>query len=1280
MKKNQCRPFIYAICTLTITCCAFAEPQWRPASEVLTAARAVTTERFPDADSVLTYNLVHERYNADGTGEEWDDEYLTILTEKGRRNASSHSLYINTSYGTATVVRAEIYKPDGTSFPINIARQCRIMTEPGQMSANIYDPNNKILSLSIPNLEIGDTLHILTHRRTHKARVPNSWSDYTVFEYTTPILTLDYEISAPTALPLRHHLLRSPLSNTVSYTTSPLDNDRTLHRWQVRDVPRVFSEPSMPPLHTQVQRLMCSTLEDWPAVSRWYWELSWPRLNATIPEMTNMVAEITATATDRDERIRRIFTFVSQQIRYMGITDEEVAPGYEPHDVSMTFSNRYGVCRDKAALLVTLLRINGIEAFPVLIHAGAKLDPDIPLPYFNHAIVAATRYPAAPDSESPYILMDPTDENSRDLLPSYLCNRSYLVATPQGDPLRISPVIPAASNMLHITSSGTADPDGTLTLHTDITFEGINDTIYRNFLVRQKPEQRRKYFEGLLKARLAGAELTDFTITPRNLQETDLPLSVQFTSRILDWPIRGDGIDVIALPWLGTTMGYVNFLLGPTGLKERKYPLETSIACGVAESITINTADTLGQPRYTPTTLNLTRSGINFSLTTASDNKTLSGQLNYSIEQPEFTPAEYLDLRNSLQEMEVASRQRPAFEAIGGSATPDLRVLNANTHIELTDSHTWLRTETRTTQVLTYAGKKKASELTIDYNPAWQNATLLSATVSNSNGSRHNISPKEINLMDAGWVAGAPRYPAAKTLVANLPGVETGSVITTTIRIEQKYAPRFTLQTAFGGFEPIDHETITIVVPENLHLETATFNDSPISYTTTNINHRISHTWEVVSQPTTIPENNLPPWYLFKPALLTATDDIATGLTNTRQAFANAMHNQKQAATLAKELVRDTSNDEEAITAIRDYVLRRIRFAGPSFASLPANDSVTPADTTLHDGYGHSADRSILLATMLCAAGFDAEPILVNLNRQRPTDLYNNLRKFESPTAYSQVLVRINNRPGLLRRLFSSKRPLPLYLGDGDQYTILGTTGLDDHPCLDLNGKYSRIEVAPQFKDRDRTDWHIALDSHGTAAITVTNWYYGSSCGVFRKKYAEMPPEERRRHHLELVSGVSRSAEATSDLITAIHTYPGYSTFSIRAPRYAVGDADSLTLLLPGTTSYAIPLRDDRRTNPLHLTGQTDLHWSCTVELPPTHTATPVIPPPLNLTIPGNGGQYQAITRREQSANGTTILHFDRTLTTTPLLLAPEQYPTLIEINRRINNPAQRTVVISGHQ
>jgi len=42
------------------------------------------------------------------------------------------------------------------------------------------------------------------------------------------------------------------------------------------------------------------------------------------------------------------------------------------------------VCRDKAALLVAMLRKAGLPAYPVLVNYGEKKDQDVPNPFFNH--------------------------------------------------------------------------------------------------------------------------------------------------------------------------------------------------------------------------------------------------------------------------------------------------------------------------------------------------------------------------------------------------------------------------------------------------------------------------------------------------------------------------------------------------------------------------------------------------------------------------------------------------------------------------------------------------------------------------------------------------------------------------------------------------------------------------------------------------------------------------------------------------------------------------------
>ena len=283
----------------------------------------------------------------------------------------------------------------------------------------------------------------------------------------------------------------------------------------------------------------------------------------------------------------------------MGLTTETEAPGYEPHDVCITFDNRYGVCRDKAALLVTMLREAGVSAYPVLIHAGIKKDEEVAQPYFNHAIVAAE------SKVGDFILMDPTDENTTELLPAYLSNKSFLVAHPEGRSLETSPIVPASENMLQIRTTGTLSHDGLLRANTTLAFRGINDNAYRGYFSRIKPEERKRFFEGALKRRMAGATLSDYRIEPLDIQDTSQPLTVMLEYSADRYPVEGDAHTLVNIPWLGTAMGYANFVLGQTGLEERKYPLFTKIACGVDEALSIDfdVADdrTFTSPEHPPT-------------------------------------------------------------------------------------------------------------------------------------------------------------------------------------------------------------------------------------------------------------------------------------------------------------------------------------------------------------------------------------------------------------------------------------------------------------------------------------------------------------------------------------------------------------------------------------------------------------------------------------------------------------------------------------------------------
>ena len=1222
---------------------------------VRSSAKAVTAAQFPDADRVLVDDHVMEIFEKDGTSVHWDDEFSKVLTEKGRRDASSSAIPFNLHYGTAMVCRAEIIKPGGRIISIDTATYSRIMTEPGQMGSNIYDPDEKMLSFSLPGVEIGDLYHLLTCNITTKSRMPGTWSDESVFEFDMPIVKLDYEISAPPDRPIRHKVLRAQVTNTVAYTETRQPDGRTLHAWHVRNVPQMFPEPEMPPLQTQVQRLLLSTIEDWRTVSRWYWNLCQPALGKTTPEMKKAVDTLTGGAVSRDEKIRRIFKFVSQEIRYMGINAEDVAPGYEPHDVSLTFKNRYGVCRDKAALLAALLRLADIPAYPVLINASEKMDTDVPLPFFNHAITAVDK----PDGG--YLLMDPTDENTRDLFPAYLCNRSYLVARPDGETLLVSDVYPAEKNLAKITTDGTLDETGALLLKTKIVFEGINDNAYRGHFLRQKAEQRRKFFESLLKSRLSGAEVLECVITPEDLQDTETPLSVSLTSRVPDYPVRGNGLDLVTMPWLGTALGYANFVIGQTGLKQRRFPMETGITCGVDEQITLDTSDNLGTAHTLPPDVRIDRAGVLFTMTQKVVKGKLTGGLRYLLKTPEFSPAAYLELKRTLQEIESAGRRRPLFAAHGSNA-PDHEILRSETDTRLSDAHAWVTTQTWSKRILTYAGKKKNAELKYAYNPAWQSVELVSATVSNANGAVYAVTPKEINLMDAAWAGNAPRYPAAKTLVVSLPGIETGSVISVTTRFTQTNACFYSHHHAFGGTEPVADETYRLTFPRPLAPSVQAFHLGGVTFTAQTNAATVVYVWHASKPPVVHAEEQLPPWHFYQPSLFVSFGDWPSYARQFRRAFRDVSDGDAAALRRAKELVKGIKDPHARILAIRDEVLRTIRPEGPSFLDLPPGTLSTP-DRTLADQYGHAADRALLLAAMLDAAGFDPEIVLASGDTTAFPAFSQPSRDVPQAGFFFNPLVAVTCKGATY------------YLNEGDQYDELGTSAADRAPALTLTGKTQTLAVAPPFRNTAKNVWAIDLDAQGTARITVTNWFFGTGVGNFRKEYSEMLPEDRRRHHLELVGAIAKSAQSASDLVTDTVSYPGLRAYAVTAENYAVLDGDTLTLLIPEVAGAIFPLRADTRENPLFIDANDTSELVCRIALPPGYTRFPVLPESKHWVLPNNFGTLDYRVCVTTRPDGRREVCITRTLARASGEATPELYPALLEYNRRFTHPSTHTLV-----
>ncbi len=754
--------------------------------QVMAAARDITPAKYPDCDEATVEKKMVRVYRADGTGQSQDEAFVKVLTEKGKRNNRTISLYFMLPYSTVEVVKVEVLKPDGEAVAVDVAANSKEQIDDSQMSMNISDPNSRLLRVSLPKVEIGDVVHSVTRETTERPIMPGEFAEENVFEGEGFLRHASYEVHAPPGRPLQHIALRDEIPGTVRYSTQTGDDGSVLHRWEVSQVPRMFPEPSMPPGEMVLQRLLVSTTPDWQAVSKWYWELSQPHLEATTPEMKAAVDKLTAGAGTDLEKIKAVFYDVSKNIRYMGLTPEKDRPGFEPHDVKITFAKKYGVCRDKAALLVALLRAAGLQAYPVLISVGVKRDPGVADLFFNHAIVSVEL------RKGEYVLMDPTDEHTRDLLPSGDCDQSYLVCRPEGEDLKVSPVPPPEQHMMRIKTTGVMSAAGGLEAKSELDFEGVNDDAYRNAFSHMKPDDRRRFFEGNLKEALPGARLKSLQLTPEEMLDVSAPLRAELEFSVESMTAAGGGKSVVSLPWIGKSLGVVNFILGGTGLDKRKYPLRTEVTCGLEEEVSVALAADYAGALSMPSCSPVEDERVSYRESCGFTNGTLRCARELKLKGVEFTPAQYLTLKQTLRTMEYDQRKVPVLATSGKAAAPsgesagraaalpvesNAKILQVHKELEVKDAHRAVYRVSYSKLILNYAGKIREAEVKVDYNPSCQEARLLRGVVTSKTGQRQEISTNEINVMDAGWNARAKRYTGGKILVANLPGVDIGSTI-----------------------------------------------------------------------------------------------------------------------------------------------------------------------------------------------------------------------------------------------------------------------------------------------------------------------------------------------------------------------------------------------------------------------------------------------------------------------------------------------------------------------
>jgi tetratricopeptide (TPR) repeat protein len=256
--------------------------------------------------------------------------------------------------------------------------------------------------------------------------------------WSVPIHKTHYVISHAQSLPLHYQVHLLPEASVSKSAENGVESV-TLDQGPL---PAYQEQPDYVPSDVVLRpEIEFSTGTSWEQVASEYARSTNEKFRAA--DVQPLLVKLSKTGS-RTEIIRRIVATLHKNIRYTGVEFGESS--LIPQFPSETLKRKYGDCKDKATLLIAMLRAAGIPANLALLDAGPGRDvnPELPgIGVFDHAIVYV---PAA--GSDPELWIDATAQYSQvGTLPWMDYSRSALIIADGTNALKKTPDLTPEQNL-----------------------------------------------------------------------------------------------------------------------------------------------------------------------------------------------------------------------------------------------------------------------------------------------------------------------------------------------------------------------------------------------------------------------------------------------------------------------------------------------------------------------------------------------------------------------------------------------------------------------------------------------------------------------------------------------------------------------------------------------------------------------------------------------------------------------------------------------------------------
>lgn len=563
----------------------------------------------------------------------------------------------------AEFARMTVYHPDGTSDNLDVKKTCdyaaparsiywgarQIMMEPGLLKAG------DVIDYTIHKK--GFTYALLAAGPEDEERfVPpmrGEFYDIVPFWVSDPTVRKVYRLSVPKEKDVQYEFFQGYCSSSVK-----LDGDRRIYTFAVSRAVPFKGESNMVDNFDVAPKLMLSSTTDWKAKSLWFHKVNedYGSFEPT-PEAQKKVDELLRGKTGEMERIAALTHWVADNMRYSGIPMGK-GEGYTLHNTKTNFTDRCGVCKDKAALLISMLRMAGFEAYPAMTMAGSRIEM-IPADHFNHCVAVVKL------SNGQYMPLDPTwVPFNRELWSSAEQQQNYLPGVPEGSDLQLSPVSAPENHYFRMKASTALNADGTLTGEVTVTAEGQSDASVRRPFLRGYADRVSRSLEAELQKVAPQARLISYSCPDgKNYQKGPVELKMKFA--IPEYALVGDGV-MICRPFVLSDIfsGVKSFMRVNTDKETREYGFKDSCSrlVEVEENMSLPKGYSWSADADKGTPVNIASDIASFNSNITSAGNRLNLKASLSLGKRVYNAADWTDFRNAVKAYKDLADSELVFE------------------------------------------------------------------------------------------------------------------------------------------------------------------------------------------------------------------------------------------------------------------------------------------------------------------------------------------------------------------------------------------------------------------------------------------------------------------------------------------------------------------------------------------------------------------------------------------------------------------------------------------